>query len=71
MDGYIFHLPRERSRVRKDIRNNGVGEFVKGRERERRWKKIAELRGNVNVKRERMDDNTKIMDDEKKKRDEG
>lgn len=71
MDGYIFHLPREKSRVRKDIRNNGVGEFVKGRERERRWKKIAELRGNVNVKRERMDDNTKIMDDEKKKRDEG
>lgn len=33
MDGYIFHLPREKSRVRKDIRNNGVGEFVKGRER--------------------------------------
>lgn len=57
--------------MRKDIRNNGAGEFVKGRERERRWKKIAELRGNVNVKRERMDDNTKIMDDEKKKRDEG
>lgn len=57
--------------MRKDIRNNGAGEFVKGGERERRWKKIAELRGNVNVKRERMDDNTKIMDDEKKKRDEG
>lgn len=29
---------------------------MKGRERERRWKKIAELRGNVNVKRERMDE---------------
>lgn len=57
--------------MRKDIRNNGAGEFVKGGERERRWKKIAKLRGNVNVKRERMDDNTKIMDDEKKKRDEG
>lgn len=42
--------------MRKDIRNNGAGEFVKGRERERRWKKIAELRGNVNVKRERMDE---------------
>lgn len=39
--------------MRKDIRNNGAGEFVKGRER---WKKIAELRGNVNVKRERMDE---------------
>lgn len=42
--------------MRKDIRNNEVGEFVKGRERERRWKKIAELKGNVNVKRERMDE---------------
>lgn len=42
--------------MRKDIRNNGAGEFVKRRERERRWKKIAELRGNVNVKRERMDE---------------
>lgn len=42
--------------MRKDIRNNGAGEFVKGGERERRWKKIAELRDNVNVKRERMDE---------------
>lgn len=39
MDGYIFHLPRERSRVRKDIRNNGAGEFVKG---EREGAKVEE-----------------------------